>query len=143
MTLKIYTDGSCLKNGNGGIGAVVVYKDEPRLKISEGFKDTTNNRMELTACISILEKLPNITDVELYTDSQYVIKGIVEWIDGWKRNNWKTSNKKTDVKNKDLWLKLDDLNSKHKIEWIWVKGHNGDKYNEMADKLATTASSNV
>lgn len=139
MKLKIYTDGSCLKSGVGGIGAVMLYENEVKLKLAKQYKDTTNNRMELTACVDILRKLPRKCDIELFTDSKYVITGITEWITNWKKNGWKTTNKKTDVKNRDLWEELDLLNNSHNITWNWVKGHNGDTYNEMCDKLANDA----
>ena len=129
--LEIYTDGACSGNpGPGGWGAVMLYgKHEKR--ISGGEKLTTNNKMELKAAI---EGLKNITKpdikVKIYTDSVYVQKGITEWIFSWKKKNFK------DVKNVELWKELDQMASKFKIEWNWVKAHNGDKYNEIADSLA-------
>jgi ribonuclease HI len=96
---------------------------------------TTNNKMELTAVIRALEALKQPSKVSIYTDSQYVQKGISEWIHGWKRNGWKTADKKP-VKNKELWVELDELRKKHDIEWHWVKGHAGHPENERADQLA-------
>ena len=100
-----------------------------------GELDTTNNRMELMAAIEALGTLKRRCDLILYTDSQYVRKGITEWIDNWKKRGWKTAAKKP-VKNADLWQKLDDASSQHNIEWVWVKGHSGNEGNEMADQLA-------
>jgi ribonuclease HI len=104
-------------------------------KISGSAKDTTNNQMELKAAIEAIKHVKKTVKIELYTDSQYVKNGITKWIINWKRNNWNNGK----VKNKELWQELDDVASKHSIEWKWVKGHNGDKYNEIADELATEA----
>jgi ribonuclease HI len=131
----IYTDGACSGNpGIGGYGAVLLYKQN-RKEIYGNDKYTTNNRMELTGVIKALSFLKRKCSVSVYTDSQYVKKGITEWIKKWKRNNWKTS-KKQDVLNKELWQELDELVSKHDIEWFWVKGHNNTELNERADELA-------
>ncbi|MBE8222148.1 MAG: ribonuclease HI [Bdellovibrionales bacterium] len=135
----IYTDGGCRGNpGVGGWGVWLRYKDfEKKLKGSD--PDTTNNKMELTAAIKALEAI-QIKDVEvdLYTDSKYVIQGIKEWIKSWKLKSWKTANKKP-VKNVELWKILDNLNQKYKVNWHWVKGHSGDYGNEVADDLANQA----
>ena len=134
--ITIYTDGACSGNpGVGGWGAILLYQEHKK-EIYGGDKYTTNNKMELTAVIEALSALKKENcDIEIYTDSQYVKKGITEWLFGWKKNNWKNS-KKQEVLNRDLWEKLDILTSKHKIEWFWVKGHNNDELNERADELA-------
>ena len=137
--IVIHTDGGCRGNpGIGGWGVWLRYEDkDKKLKGSE--LNTTNNRMELTAAIKALEaiKSKNI-DIDLFTDSKYVMSGINEWIINWKSHGWKTANKKT-VKNVDLWKKLDQLNNEHSVVWHWVKGHSGDEGNEMADRLANEA----
>ena len=131
----IYTDGACSGNpGNGGWGALLI-SGEKRREIYGGEKDTTNNKMELTAVIEALKLLKYKCDVDVWTDSQYVKNGISDWIIGWKRNGWKNSQKKP-VKNKDLWVKLDELSSFHNVSWHWVKGHNGHIENERVDELA-------
>lgn len=134
--ITIYTDGACSGNpGIGGWGAILLYQDH-RKEIYGGDKYTTNNKMELMAVIEALFALKKENcDIEIYTDSQYVKKGITEWLFGWKKNNWKNS-KKQEVLNRDLWEKLDVLTSKHNIEWFWVKGHNNNELNERADELA-------
>ena len=138
MKIKIYTDGACSGNpGKGGWGALIQENDN-ETKISGSAMNTTNNRMELTAVIKALELYEKPREIEIFTDSKYVMQGITEWIKNWKNNQWKTSQKK-DVKNKDLWLLLDLASEKHNIEWKWVKGHAGDYGNEIADKLATQA----
>ena len=138
MTIKIYTDGACSGNpGKGGWGALIQeHNNETKINGSE--QNTTNNRMELTAVIKALELFEKSVEIEIYTDSKYVMQGITEWIKNWKNNQWKTSQKK-DVKNKDLWVLLDQASEKHIIKWNWVKGHSGDYGNETADKLATQA----
>ena len=131
----IYTDGACRGNpGPGGWGALVKY-DEVKKEIFGGSKDTTNNQMELSAAIEGLAILKEPCSVELFTDSKYVMDGITQWIQNWKKNNWRTAAKK-DVKNKELWKKLDELISYHQVQWHWVKGHSGDMGNETADFLA-------
>jgi ribonuclease HI len=133
--VEIFTDGACRGNpGPGGWGVVFRY-GETEKEIFGGEAATTNNRMELTAVIRALEALKQPSRVKLYTDSQYVQKGIQEWIHSWKRNGWKTADKKP-VKNKELWVELDDLRKSHDIEWHWVKGHAGHPENERADALA-------
>lgn len=134
--VEIFTDGACSGNpGIGGWGAILRYKETEK-ELSGGELETTNNRMELTAVIMALSALNKSCNISLYTDSQYVMKGITEWLDNWKKNGWKTSNKKQAVKNVDLWQQLDELVQKHEIRWIWVKGHNGHAENERCDALA-------
>ena len=137
--IEIYTDGACSGNpGAGGWGAVLLYKEHIK-KISGGEKDTTNNRMELKAVIESLHAVKkSAAEIIVYTDSKYVQNGIMEWIHGCKKNGWKNAAKKP-IKNVDLWMELDAEAAKHKIEWKWVKGHSGNKYNEMADELACAA----
>ena len=136
--IKIYTDGSCLKNpGNGGWAAIII-EDSENKEISGSEKDTTNNRMELSAAIMALTKIKASSEITIYTDSTYVKNGITEWVLKWKENGWKNSNKKP-VKNKDLWVKLDNLCVQNKVIWKWVKGHSTNKYNNLADELATQA----
>ena len=138
MKIKIYTDGACSGNpGKGGWGALIQENDNEK-KLSGSELNTTNNRMELTAVIKALEQYDEAREIEVFTDSKYVMQGITEWIKNWKNNHWKTSQKK-DVKNKDLWILLDTVSAKHDIKWSWVKGHAGDYGNEIADKLATQA----
>ena len=136
--IKIYTDGSCLNNPGDGGWAAIINDNGNILKISGNEKNTTNNKMELMAPINALKKIDKNNDIEIYTDSKYVKLGITEWIHNWLKNNWKTS-KKEDVKNKDLWLELYDLTKPLKIEWKWVKAHNGDPTNEEVDLLAKKA----
>jgi ribonuclease HI len=133
--IYIYSDGACKGNpGVGGWGALLVSAGH-RKEISGGEANTTNNRMEMTAVIRALESLKRPSTVEVHTDSQYVQKGISEWMTGWKRRNWHTADGKP-VKNQDLWLQLDALSQLHKIEWKWVRGHAGHPENERADALA-------
>lgn len=131
MTITVYTDGSCLKNPNGPGGwAFIVIELDRIWEVSGGDKSTTNNRMELEAAIQTLEFLSSRDeDIIIYTDSKYVINGITMWIHNWIRKDWKK------VKNVDLWKRLYILNDK-RVEWKWVKGHSGDKYNDRADELA-------
>ncbi len=131
----VYTDGACKGNpGPGGWGAFLSYKGVEK-ELFGGEAETTNNRMELQAVISALEALKRPCSVQIYTDSQYVKKGMTEWIQGWKRKGWKTADNKP-VKNADLWKQLDLAQVRHQIEWRWVKGHAGDPGNERADQLA-------
>ena len=131
----IYTDGACSGNpGPGGWGAVML-SGENRKEICGGEPDTTNNRMELMGAIQALEALKKPCKVELHTDSQYVMKGISEWIHSWKRRGWRTADNKP-VKNDDLWRRLDEARSHHDVTWRWVKGHAGHELNERADELA-------
>ena len=134
--IKIYTDGACKGNpGIGGWGALLVH-NEQSIEIFDGELETTNNRMELIAVIEALNHATSMNDdIQIYTDSSYVQKGIQEWIHNWKKNGWRSSNKKP-VKNQDLWQKLDKLNSSLNVEWFWVKGHAGHPGNERADFLA-------
>jgi len=133
--IVIYTDGACSGNpGPGGWGVLLMYNGhEKELYGSE--QDTTNNKMELTAAIEGLKALKKPLPVIIYTDSEYVRKGITEWMHGWKKRGWKTAQKKP-VKNADLWQALDDIARHYDIDWRWVKGHAGDPGNERADKLA-------
>jgi ribonuclease HI len=133
--VTIYTDGACKGNpGPGGWGALLV--DGTReLELFGGERETTNNRMELTAVIRALEALDPSADVELHTDSQYVKNGIETWIHGWKRNGWKTAEKKP-VKNAELWRALEAAALRHRVRWHWVRGHNAHVENERADALA-------
>ena len=133
--VEIYTDGACKGNpGPGGWGALLTCDGQER-ELFGGEPSTTNNRMELTAVIEALSALKRPSRVILHTDSQYVQKGITEWIRGWKAKGWKTASK-TPVKNVDLWMKLDDLAARHHVDWRWVKGHAGHDGNERADALA-------
>ena len=131
----IYTDGACRGNpGPGGWGALIKF-DAAEKEIFGGQNNTTNNQMELSAAIEGLSILKEPCNVELFTDSKYVMDGITQWIQNWKKNNWKNSAKK-EVKNKELWQQLDRLMSYHQVQWHWVKGHSGDPGNETADLLA-------
>ena len=133
--IKVYTDGACKGNpGQGGWGALIIENDAER-EIYGGESNTTNNRMELMAVIKALELLKEQKYITVFTDSTYVQKGISEWIINWKRNGWKSSNKKS-VKNKDLWVELDNLNDQMSVKWQWIKGHAGHSGNERADYLA-------
>ena len=133
--VEIYTDGACKGNpGVGGWGAWFHYNGHEK-SIFGGEENTTNNRMEIMAVIKALETLKRASKVKLYTDSSYVQKGMTEWLVGWKAKNWKTASKKP-VKNDDLWKQLDLLASQHQIEWLWVRGHDGNDGNERADVLA-------
>ena len=136
--IKIYTDGSCLKNpGNGGWAAIININNEIK-KISGSVKDTTNNKMELMAPIKALQEINEEQPIEIYTDSQYLKLGITDWIHKWMKINWQTS-KKEPVKNKELWVQLHDLTNSYEIKWIWVKAHAGNILNEEVDLLAKQA----
>ena len=142
MKFKIYTDGACSGNpGPGGWGAVIFDNDNNQTNISGKEKNTTNNRMEILAAIMALKKIKSNSQITIYTDSIYVKNGITEWMFNWKKNDWKTASKKP-VKNKDLWIKLDKLCENNKVSWKWVKGHATNKYNNLADQLATSAIKN-
>ncbi len=133
--VEIFTDGACKGNpGPGGWGALLRYGGVEK-SLYGGEAETTNNRMELTAAIKALAALKHPCEVVLTTDSQYVRKGITEWMVRWKLNQWRTADKKP-VKNQDLWQLLDELSSKHHIQWNWIKGHSGHRENEIADQLA-------
>ena len=135
VIINIYADGACLGNpGPGGWGVLLQAADTEK-ELWGGEANTTNNRMELTAVIRALEALKRPTTIHVHTDSQYVQKGISQWIHNWKRNGWRTADKKP-VKNADLWQTLDTLTKTHEIKWIWVKGHAGHPGNERADSLA-------
>ena len=133
--VTIYTDGACRGNpGRGGWGAWLS-SDGHEKELYGGERLTTNNRMELTAVIEALASLKRSCEVTIYTDSEYVRKGITEWIHGWKQRGWKTADKKP-VKNAELWERLDALRNLHQVHWRWVRGHAGDPGNERADALA-------
>ena len=137
---KAYTDGACSGNpGVGGWGAVLLAEKNNKIikrkEISGGVVDTTNNQMELIAAIETLKALKKFTEICIITDSNYVKKGITEWLPSWKENNWKTSSKK-EVKNRKLWEELEELVNRNKVDWLWVKGHAGNIENERADFLA-------
>ena len=137
--VTIYTDGGCRPNpGPGGWGAVLLFAGREPLELSGGKKEATNNRMEITAAIEALGALDGPHQVALYTDSTYLKKGITEWLAGWKARGWKTADKKR-VKNRDLWEELSTAIEIHTIEWKWTKGHAGDRWNEVADQLASSA----
>ena len=135
MKFKIYTDGACSGNPGKGGWAAIILDEESQSSISGSESKTTNNRMELMAAIMALKKIKNKSEIIIYTDSRYVKDGITEWIKKWKLNNWKSSNKKP-VKNKDLWIKLDNCCKKPSVSWNWIKAHAGNKLNDLVDKLA-------
>ena len=136
MSIKVYTDGACRGNpGPGGWGVYIQLNDEEK-DLYGGNPETTNNQMEMQAALEALKYLKDKNDViELFTDSNYLRKGITEWIHKWKLNNWRTAAKKP-VANRDLWIEISDLNEKMNVQWNWVKGHAGDPGNERADQLA-------
>ncbi|EFI4389369.1 ribonuclease HI [Escherichia coli] len=138
-TVKIFSDGSCLKNpgGPGGYGIVLQYRGEER-EFSDGFHSTTNNRMEMMGALIGLERLKYPCNVIMHSDSQYLKNGMTQWMKWWKRNGWMTSDKKP-VKNVDLWKRLDKAASRHNVRWKWVKGHAGHRENEICDRLAKIA----
>jgi ribonuclease HI len=134
-TITIHTDGACKGNpGPGGWGAVLQYGETCRT-LKGGELATTNNRMELKAAIEALNALKQPCEVTLFTDSVYVMQGLTQWLPNWKARGWRTADKKP-VKNQDLWQALDAAAQRHRIDWRWVKGHNGDPGNEQADRLA-------
>jgi len=133
--VEMYTDGACRGNpGPGGWGVLLRYGDVEKT-LHGGEAMSTNNRMELTAVIRGLEALNKTCDVLITTDSKYVLSGVTEWMENWKKRNWRTASKKP-VLNVDLWKELDELVAGHSIEWVWVKGHSGHEENEIADQLA-------
>lgn len=136
--VTIYTDGACRGNpGPGGWGAILRYGQHEKI-LAGAETHTTNNRMELMAALQALKALQATCKVDLYTDSQYVQKGITLWLAGWKKNRWQKSDKKA-VKNADLWQALDAVASQHQVTWHWVKGHSGHIENELVDKIANQA----
>ena len=135
LITQIYTDGGCRGNPGPGGWGVVLQAGSAEKELWGGEANTTNNRMELTAVIRALRALTRPASVQIHTDSQYVQKGISQWIHNWKRNGWKTTDKKP-VKNADLWQELDRISQQHRITWLWVKGHAGHPGNERADTLA-------
>jgi len=133
--VQLFTDGACSGNpGPGGWGALLRYNGHER-EMGGGAADTTNNRMEMTAVIEGLAALKSPCAVTLYTDSKYVMDGVTKYLDGWKRRGWKTADKK-EVKNRDLWERLESEMARHRIEWVWVKGHAGHAENERVDQIA-------
>ena len=145
MKYKIYTDGSCHGNPGPGGWAYLIHNEEKIISENSGYsEDTTNNKMELTAIIEAIAEIQvftNVSAIQLFTDSKYAIDGINSWIHAWKKNNWRTSSKK-EVKNINLWKQLDIYNSNLNIEWIWVKGHSGDPFNDKVDAMANLATLN-
>ncbi|HWG07169.1 MAG TPA: ribonuclease HI [Beijerinckiaceae bacterium] len=137
MTKRVvaWTDGACSGNpGPGGWGAILTYGEREK-ELSGGEAETTNNRMELTAAIQVLEAIKGDCEVEIHTDSQYLRDGITRWIHRWKENGWRTGDRKP-VKNAELWQRLDAARQRHSVEWRWVRGHDGNLMNERADELA-------
>jgi ribonuclease HI len=135
MSVVMYTDGACSGNpGPGGWGAVLM-SGKHRKELFGGEKDTTNNRMEMMAVIRGAEAINNGSVIDIYTDSKYVMKGMMEWVEGWKKRGWKTASKQP-VKNVDLWQQLEQALERHEVNWHWVKGHSGVPENERADELA-------
>ena len=142
MKYIVFTDGACSGNpGPGGWGAIILDEKENQINLSGREQSTTNNRMELIAPIMALKKIKSNSIIIIYTDSTYLKNGITLWIKNWEKNGWKSANKKP-VKNKDLWVVLSKLTEKQSISWKWVKAHSGNKFNELADKLATEAINN-
>ena len=134
----IYTDGGCDGNPGPGAWAAVLRSGEHKREISGAVPATTNNRMELMGALQAMRALNQPCEIKLHTDSQYVKKGMTEWLPGWKRNGWRTSSKEP-VKNADLWRELEVEAARHKLHWHWVKGHAGNRDNERCDELATEA----
>ena len=134
----MYTDGACSGNpGPGGWGTVMM-SGRHRRELSGGERETTNNRMEMMAIIAGAEALKRGCSVDIYTDSTYVMKGMTEWLDGWKQRGWRTASKQA-VKNVDLWQRLEQALERHEVKWYWVRGHSGIPENERADELARMA----
>ena len=140
--VTLYTDGACRGNPGPGGWGVVLQSGQHVKELYGGEAETTNNRMEMKAAIEGLKALNRACNVALFTDSQYLRKGVLEWMAGWKRNGWKTSARKP-VKNQDLWQSLDQQLERHNIEWHWVKGHSGNPGNERADALANKGTDEV
>lgn len=144
MLIKIYTDGACSGNpGKGGYGTILIAEDENgrvhKKEITQGFAVTTNNRMELLAAIVGLEALKRPCDVELTSDSKYLVDAFNQkWVDGWVKKGWKGANKQP-VKNQDLWKRLLEAKKNHNVKFIWVKGHNGHEFNERCDEMAVSS----
>lgn len=142
MRVEIYTDGACLGNpGPGGWAAVLRYSGQEK-ELVGAESQTTNNRMEMMAALAALEALKRPCEVDLYTDSQYVRQGMIEWLPNWKRRGWKTASGGA-VKNQDLWQRLDEARLKHDVQWHWVKGHAGHADNERVDQLARNAAERI
>ena len=137
MKFKIYTDGACSGNPGKGGWAAIIIDGKNQSNISGSESKTTNNRMELMAPIMALKKIKKKSEITIITDSRYVKDGITEWIQKWRINDWKNSNKKP-VKNKDLWIKLDNSCQKHRVKWKWVKAHAGNELNNLVDELAVS-----
>ena len=136
MSINIYTDGACSGNpGIGGWGVVLINNNKDPIYLSGGLIETTNNQMELIAAIKALRFLKEKENITIWTDSKYLKDGIERWIINWKNNNWKNSSKKT-VKNKELWIELDNELRNHSVQWKWLKAHAGHLHNEKADDLA-------
>ncbi len=142
MKYIIYTDGACSGNpGPGGWGAVIFDENKKQINISGKKVTTTNNRMELLAPIMAIKRIKEKSEITVYTDSTYLKNGITDWIKKWEKNGWKSSSNQP-IKNKDLWLELNNLCLKHKVSWNWVEGHSNNEFNNLADKLATEAIKN-
>ncbi len=141
-TYVIYTDGACIGNPGPGGWAAIIFNSEEKKVITGSDKQTTNNRMELIASIKALKIIKTKAKIKIFTDSKYLIDGISIWIKSWKLNNWKTKSKQN-VKNLDLWKELDKLDEFHTIEWNWVKGHSGNKYNDEVDMLARSEAESI
>ena len=136
MSIKVYTDGACRGNPGPGGWGVYIFDGNEQKELYGGNPSTTNNQMEMQAALEALIYLKDRNEhIELFTDSNIVKKGMTEWMENWKRNNWKNSNKKI-VKNKEIWMQLDEASKSLNVTWTWVKGHDGDPGNEKADFLA-------
>ena len=135
----IYVDGSCIRNlGPGGYAAIIIAPDSTQRRIIGSESHTTNSRMELTAAIAGLQEFRERTELTVKSDSQYLIRGMNEWLDAWKERGWRKADNKP-VENPDLWKRLNSLELRHRITWTWVRGHAGDQMNELADRLAWEA----